>query len=268
MKSKYYKGETMEKNVEIKEETIEVMPEEMPEEEEKKTQAKIAPEEKPKVEERDVVIPGEVLAEGMGFLPSDGTYREGDEIKANALGLVSIKGRVIKVIPLSGRYIPQSGDLVIGVITEARYSSWMVDLDSPFMGMLSVGDAVDRFVDLEKDDLSKYFTIGDTVLAQVTNATDIIKLTLRGPGLRKLREGMIIDVEPVKVPRIIGKGGSMIQVIREGTGVSIVVGRNGRVWIKGEKDKVRAAVNAIKTIERESHIKGLTDKIREMLQIS
>ena len=90
----------MEKKKEIKkEEKVEKKPEPKP-----KVQAKVAPKEKPKVNERDVVIPGEVLAEGLGFLPSDGTYRDGDKIKASMMGLVSIKGRVIKVIPLSGRF--------------------------------------------------------------------------------------------------------------------------------------------------------------------
>jgi exosome complex component RRP4 len=220
------------------------------------------------VEDRSVAIPGELLASGMGFIPSDGAYRDTEDIRANVLGLVSIRGRVIRVIPLSGRYLPQRGDVVIGVVSEIRHSGWFVDLRSPFVGTLSVSDAVDRYVDLNKENLSKYFNIGDTILAEVDSATDIVHLTMRGPGLRKLVDGQIIDVAPAKVPRIIGKNGSMVKVIREGTGVRMIVGRNGRIWVNGDREAVKKSIKAIDLIDRESHTRGLTDKVREMLQIS
>ena len=220
------------------------------------------------VADRAIVVPGELLASGMGFIPSDGAYRDGEDVRANVMGLVSIKGRVIRAIPLSGRYIPQRGDVVIGVISEVRRSGWQVDLNSPFSGMLSVSNAVDRYVDLEKEDLSKYFSIGDTILAEIESSTDIAHLTMRGPGLRKLIDGQIIDVAPAKVPRIIGKNGSMVKVVREGTGVSMIVGRNGKIWFKGEREQLKKAVKAIDLIVRESHIHGLTDKVRETLQIN
>lgn len=220
------------------------------------------------VEDRSVVVPGELLAVGMGFIPSDGAYREGEDIRANIMGLVSIKGRVLKVIPLSGRYLPQPGDVVIGVVSEIRRSAWSVDLNSPFLGNLSVADAVDRYVDVNREDLSKYFSIGDTVLAEVGMTTDIVHLTLRGPGLRKLVDGQIVDVAPAKVPRIIGKNGSMVKVIRDGTGVDVIVGRNGKIWLKGEREAVRKCLKAINLIDKEAHTRGLTDKVREMLQIN
>ena len=151
------------------------------------------------VEDRGVVVPGELLANGMGFIPSDGAYRDGDNVRSNVLGLVSIRGRVIKVIPLSGRYIPSRGDVVIGVVSEVRHKGWNIDLNSPFPGMISVSDAVDRYVDLNNEDLSKYFAIGDTILAEVSSATDVVHLTLRGPGLRKLEDGQIIDLSLIHI---------------------------------------------------------------------
>lgn len=220
-----------------------------------------------KVAERSIVTPGEVLVDGLGFLPSDGAYRDGDKIRAELLGLVNLKGRAVKIIPVSGRYIPQERDLVIGVVTEVRHSSWTVDVHSPFSGSLSLSDAVDRYVE-RGEDLNKYYTIGDTVLAQVVKVGDIAHLSMRGQGLRKLREGRIIEVTPAKVPRIIGKGGSMVNVLKDGTGCSIVIGRNGLIWIKGEQDKEQLAINAIKKIEEEAHTSGLTDKIKEMLKIN
>lgn len=219
-------------------------------------------------QDRAVVVPGEMLATGMGFIPSDGAYRDGDAVRSNLMGLLSIKGRVLRVIPLSGRYLPTAGDVIIGVVSEVKRSAWTIDLNSPFMGILAVAEAVDRYVDVNKEDLSKYFALGDTILAEVGNTTDVVHLTMRGPGLRKLTDGQIVDVAPAKVPRIIGKNGSMVQVIRDGTGVNMIVGRNGKIWLKGDREQVKKALKAINMIDKESHTHGLTDKVREMLQVN
>jgi exosome complex component RRP4 len=219
-------------------------------------------------QDRSVVVPGELLATGMGFIPSDGAYRDGEAVRSNLMGLLSIKGRVLRVIPLSGRYLPQPGDVVIGVVSEVKRSAWTIDLNSPFMGILAVAEAVDRYVDVNKEDLSKYFAIGETILAEVGHTTDVVHLSMRGPGLRKLTDGQIVDVAPAKVPRVIGKNGSMVTVIRDGTGVNMLVGRNGKIWLKGEREQIKKSLKAINMIDKESHTHGLTDKVREMLQLN
>lgn len=58
------------------------------------------------IKDKDIVVPGEDLAVGMDYVPSTGTYRDGENIVATQLGMVSITGRVVKLIPLSGRYLP------------------------------------------------------------------------------------------------------------------------------------------------------------------
>ena len=71
-----------------------------------------------KVKEKEIVIPGEILAEGMDYLPSTGTYRLENNIHASRLGLVTVEGKVIKIIPLSGKYLPKTGDVIIGQIKD------------------------------------------------------------------------------------------------------------------------------------------------------
>ena len=53
-------------------------------------------------------------------------------------------------------------------------------------------------------------------------------------------------------------------LIKEKTGCQIVVGQNGIVWLKGDKEDL--AIRAIQEIEENSHITGLTEKIKEMLE--
>ena len=88
----------------------------------------IKEEEKPK---REIVIPGEVIVSGKDYLPGDGTRREGENIIANRYGLADISGRLIKIIPLSGIYMPRAGNIVIGRIEDVTFNGWLMDIKAP-----------------------------------------------------------------------------------------------------------------------------------------
>ena len=55
------------------------------------------------IKEKEIVVPGEVVAQGMDYLPANGTYRLKDNIIAKRLGVLSVSGRALKIIPVSGR---------------------------------------------------------------------------------------------------------------------------------------------------------------------
>jgi exosome complex component RRP4 len=217
------------------------------------------------VKERQLVIPGESLAMGLDFLPSTGSFRENNEIKSKILGLAKIKDRFVSVIPLSGVYIPKTRDGVIGFIEDMQTTMWIVNINSPYSAVLLLGDAVGEYVDLNKTDISIYYDIGDVIYSKVLNVskTKRVQLTMDDHRTRKLIGGRILRITPSKVPRVIGRAGSMIELIKDKTKCQIIVGQNGVIWIKGEKEGL--ASKAILTIERESHITGLTDKISELL---
>src|SRR3989344_1866481 len=101
------------------------------------------------VQNRELAIPGDLLAEG-DFLLGEGTYNEGGKIYANVLGLVDTKEQFIKIIPLSGKYVAAPRDLVIGIIEDIAFSSWSVDINSPYMGIIGVANATDRFIDIQE----------------------------------------------------------------------------------------------------------------------
>lgn len=220
------------------------------------------------VNEKNIVIPGEEIANGMDFLPSFGTYRDGESIIANRLGIVSVRNRVIKVIALNGVYMPQREDLVIGVVKDIGFSGWTVDIGTVNYVNLPVGEAVRDKVELLKSDISKFYEIGDILITKVMNVTKsrIVQLSMRDHGLRKLQGGIIVRVVPQKIPRIIGKQGSMVGMIKEYTKCEISVGQNGFIWINGPADKMHITKNAIKLIEEKAHISGLTDKVKEFLE--
>lgn len=218
------------------------------------------------VEERAIVIPGEALAEGMDFLPGENTYRENEKIYSKVLGLVYISGRVIKITPLSGPYVLKVGDKIIGEVIDIAFSGWRVNTNTAYSAMLNVKDATSRFIRKEED-LSKILAIGDYVVVKITNVTsqNLIDLTMKEPGLHKIFGGRIISINSQKVPRVIGKKGSMVSQIKERTGCEITVGQNGLIWIKGTPEGEYLAEQAIKMIESKSHQSGLTEEIEKFL---
>lgn len=220
------------------------------------------------IKNKEIAVPGEVLATGMDYLPGQGTYRQDEAIHASKYGLASIDGRAIKIIPISGKYAPKSGDTIIGKVVELLMSGWRVETNSAYLAMLGMKEATSEFIP-HGADLRRYYDIGEYVVCKITNVTSqkLIDLTMKGPGLRKLEGGRILKVNTNKVPRIIGKKGSMVSMIKQATDCKIIVGQNGIVWILGDKpENELLAVETIKKIEEESHISGLTDKIKAFLE--
>jgi exosome complex component RRP4 len=219
------------------------------------------------VENKSVVVPGEELCNDMGFLPGQGTYRQGERIYAERLGLVSVDGRTIKIIPLSGKYMPKRDDVIICKVIDITLNGWRLDTNSAYSAMLGLKEGSSDFIQRGAD-LTQIYGIGDYVMCQVINVTSqkLVDVSMRGPGLRKLKGGRVIEVNAYKVPRIIGKQGSMISMIKQELNCNILVGQNGLVWIHGEPLNEQKAIEAIRKIEQESHISGLTEKMKEFLQ--
>jgi exosome complex component RRP4 len=216
-------------------------------------------------EKREIVLPGEFLGERAGRKIGIGTYLEGERVFAKVLGIPKIEENEISVIPLAGTYIPRVGDRIIGRILSVEISGWMVDINSPYVAFLPLAEGVGEFVDVSRTDISRYFDVDDVIFCSVSKVTKdkTIQVSMKSIGSRKLYGGVLIKINPNKVPRIIGKGGSMINIIKKKTGCEIYTGRNGFIWIKGENKS--KAIEAILTVEKESHIIGLTEKIEKML---
>jgi len=212
---------------------------------------------------RDIVIPGEDIGSTKTDRSGYGTFEEDGKIISKFVGILN-KGNFLSVVPLSGVYIPRADDKVIGFVTDVEKFGWIVDINSPWQGFLSVAEGVDEFVDIKKTNISRFFDVGDMIYAKIVDTKrGDVQITMRDPIARKLKGGVTIKITPSKVPRLIGKEGSMINIIKEKTGTIIRVGQNGVVWISGEN--VDKAIKAIKTIEEKSHIIGLTDEITKLL---
>lgn len=217
------------------------------------------------VGEREIVTPGTLVAQGEYALGS-GVIREGSEIYSTVLGLFYYQDnkKLVRVVPLEGKYLPKAGDSVVGKIVKVLPGKWLVDINSAYLASLDPRNALyDRV-----DDLSRVYGVGDLVFAKIDYVNEIYDASLftKVMPYGKLRGGKIYEIHPTRVPRLIGKKGSMIYMIKQGTRSKILVGQNGLIWATG-KDKMTDIIGKVITIiDNEAHISGLTDRIKEFLE--
>ncbi len=211
---------------------------------------------------RTVVVPGEVIASGEDLLPGEGTRREGNDVVASRFGLSEKVGRVVKIISISGAFVPRRNNVVIGRVSDIVHSGWIIDVDYAQNGFLPLMESP-RFVN--KHEMDQFLAIGDMVSAKVWSVSPKgIDLAMKGKGLGKLEGGFVFRINPSSVPRVIGREGSMINLIKDNTACNITIGQNGWIWIKGQElDNEIKARKAIEFIAEKVHVSGLTEKMEE-----
>jgi len=219
-------------------------------------------------EKKQLVTPGELLAEG-DYLAGDNTYAEGNKIYASRIGLVDSDNKKINIVALRAFYVPKVGDIVIGTVVEIGFNGWTIDIKAPYEALLRASDVLSRPFKPQNDELSQVLNIGDLIVAKIASydrAHDP-QLTVGEPGLGKITRGQITKVTPTKIPRVIGRKGSMISMIKQETGCQIILGLNGVILVTGKNPEDEGlAMMAIQKIEEESHTSGLTDRITQLLK--
>ncbi len=220
------------------------------------------------LERRQLVTPGDLLAEGA-YVAGENTYKEDDRIYASRIGVVDYEDKKVNVVALRAFYIPRTGDTVIGTVVEVGFNGWTVDIDSPYLAVLRASEVLGRPFRPQKNELSKVLDTGDLVIAKIVayDRAHNPQLTVGEPGLGKITRGQLVKVTPTKIPRVIGRKGSMISMIKEETGCRVILGNNGNILITGKKpEDEQLAMMALHTIENESHTAGLTDRIAQMIK--
>ncbi|MBI2043168.1 hypothetical protein HYT25_02155 [Candidatus Pacearchaeota archaeon] len=214
---------------------------------------------------RKVIIPGEVIVSGESYLPGDGTEKRGNDIVAIKYGLAEEANKLVKVIPLSGVYIPRRGNLVIGKVENITFNGWVIDIGTPETSFLPLMETP-RFVN--KNGLDEFLDLGDMVVAKINEITKRgIDLTTKMHGLGKIEKGITMEVNSNKVPRVIGKEGSMISMIKDETRCNITVGQNGIIWIQGNNvEDELFAKKAILHIVEKSFVEGLTEEVKKWFE--
>ena len=216
------------------------------------------------------VIPGDIITTGP-YRPEQNVILDGNKMIATCIGLSDITDGAVRVIPLTGRYIPKGDDLVVGKVISHSAMSWEVDINSCYLGILPASDVFGRDFSSHANDLTEKLSNGDLIAARIVNfdRTRDPLITISGRELGKIDSGELIKISTSKVPRLIGKRGSMIQMIEEATNANITIGQNGIIIASCENpDGLSKAVRAINMIEEDSHRINLTDMVKKMLESS
>lgn len=216
-------------------------------------------------EKRQIVVPGETIVSGNKFLPGDGAYRDGDDIVAGKYGIASVEEKHIRVVPVSGAYYPRRGNTIIGTIVDITFNGWLIDFGGAQNAFLPVAE-VPRYIN--KNEMQEYLDFGESVIVKVWDVKSRgVDVSMKMRGYGKIEGGMIISVGPNKVPRIIGKEGSMVKLIKSATGCDITVGQNGKVWISGkDTDSEVITRKIIEFIADNVTIAGLTKKVEDFIK--
>lgn len=214
--------------------------------------------------ERHLVLPGDAVGDKRS-IPGPGTKKVGDRVVAVTAGLLQQMGEKVSVLPMNGAYDPKPGDLVVGVVMEANTGNWIVDIRAPWPCPLHVSEVPWR---VDFGETTSYLRPGDAILCKVLFVDDQkkVQVTLKDRNLMKLEGGELVEVPPVKVARVIGKSGSMLNLLKEYVECWLLVGQNGRIWLNGEADEVLLAQDAIKAIVAHAHLPGLTERVKALLE--
>jgi len=225
------------------------------------------------VKEREIVVPGQYL--GEQFRCDNSCINEDGKTYSLIKGLVRVEQDSITVIPMAGPYIPKVGDIIVGMIDVDFGGIYAVDVKSPYRCILKTpkpgsggrggghdrrGGGRDSYRG-ERAEPTK-FDVGDLISAKIISVDEAKEAQLA--GVEKLEPSYVIQVKPKRVPRIIGKKRSMIDMIRQFTRSRIIVGQNGLIWFKD--GNIQLAVETIRKVEAEAHTSGLTDRIVEFLK--
>jgi exosome complex component RRP4 len=197
---------------------------------------------------KEIYIPGDKLPTSVRVsrLNQNAVRKTGNVLYATVVGSVDED----MFMPFEMVYIPKEGDSIVGIVTDKRNIGYFINTGTAYEGLI-----------LSRETRAD-FRVGDIIFAKGERIEEPDTVILSNPKL--LDVGRILDVPSSKIPRLIGKEASMINMIKEKTGASILVGANGYVWISS-KGKVNKAIQAINKIISKAHMTGLTDEITKFL---
>jgi len=217
---------------------------------------------------RKFVIPGDLITTGP-LRTEHNVFRDGDRIISTTVGISEIFDNNVRVQSFSGFYMPRSDDIVIGKVISRSMMSWELDINSCYVGVLRADEVFGRDYSASSDDMKSKLSNGDLVRVKILNfdrSRDPL-LGLKSRGLGKIESGELVKISPTAVPRLIGKQGSMIQIIESATNARVQIGQNGWVVISCDDPVGLLKVKkAIAMIDSQSHVKDLMERVKSLLE--
>jgi exosome complex component RRP4 len=180
---------------------------------------------------RSTTIPGDLITDDPQFMRGHGTYMldQTTQIKASLIGTVTRVNKLLSIAPFKSRFLPEIGDLVVGVIKEVGLKRWKVEIGARQDAILQLasinlpGGIQRRKTGTDELAMRSFFEEGDLLLAEVQNyfGDGSVSLHTRSLKYGKLRNGQFVRIAPQHVQR------SKTSAIQLGQHVDLVLGSNG-----------------------------------------
>ena len=218
-------------------------------------------------DKKQYVIPGDVITTSPLRL-RENVMLDGKKIIATSIGLTNIYDDSVRVIPLSAVYLPKIDDIVIGKIKSIFGNSWFADINSCYEGMLLGQDVFGRGSSATMSDMKSRLDIGDLICAKIANFDRSREplISIADQNLGKIDSGELVKISPPKIPRLIGKHGSMIQTIESSTNTSITIGQNGLIVLKSEsRSNLDKIIKIFKMLDSTTDDSNMDEKIQKIL---
>ncbi len=196
-----------------------------------------------------IVVPGELITDKKKKV-GENIFITEEKIHSSVLGILNETDDFVSIVPLNGPYIPQENDPIVCVVRNVTANGYIIDVNSHS----------DCF--FPKSLITKELKIGQILFARVkgVDGADVSELD----NINILPDGLIYSVSSVKIPRIIGKNDSMLNILKKYTQSNILIGRNGWIWYVSKNAGLLE--NAISMIIRNSQKANLTNTIEEYLK--
>ncbi|TKR81580.1 hypothetical protein L596_015429 [Steinernema carpocapsae] len=180
-----------------------------------------------------LVVPGNPICEGEGYLRGHGTFLHEGTVQAAVAGTVHQVSKLISVKPLKTRYTGEVGDVVVGRITTVQQRRWKVDTNSRLDSALLLSSINLRGGELRRksaeDEMAmrEYLKEGDLISAEVQTMFHDGSLSLHTRNLRygKLPQGILVQIPAFLVKR---RKSHFHQLP---CGVSVIIGCNGNIFV-------------------------------------
>lgn len=200
-------------------------------------QRNIAPDAASRLSHVPITTPGSIIptedlsVRARGTLLSNSS--QGRILTATVAGVISRVNKLVMVRPLRAKYVPETGDVVVGRVMELAGKRWRLDVNAARHAVLLLsavnlpGGVQRRRTQEDELNMRAFFKEGDLVSAEVQEQWDDGSAALHTRSMRygKLEGGTFITVQAELVKR------AKKHFHRLGCGVHAILGNNGYIFL-------------------------------------
>lgn len=181
-----------------------------------------------------IVIPGELVTDDPIWMKGHGTYFLENMTYSSVVGRVSRVNKLLSVIPLKSRYMPETGDHIIGRVAEVGNKRWKVDIGAKQHAILMLGSVnlpggvLRRKSESDELQMRSFLKEGDLLNAEVQSLFQDGSASLHTRSLKygKLRNGVFVRVPSSLIVR------SKQHTHTLPGNVTVIFGVNGFIWLR------------------------------------